>query len=150
MKMKFAVLLFSGLLILSHCVQADEISHNSMISLGRDPEPPTYVENPNGTVAIHWNITYSSTASHVLFTVRNPDDNLVVDETYADSSGVVMEEYLWMVPKGASGGTYRVRIEYHSMEFGHEANAEVTFWVADPAVASDDYTWGMIKQLLHN
>ena len=147
MKSWGSILLLACLTLISFTFENPAADINAVITLGRDPEPPTFVENPGGVVTIDWSIVCSTSPDLVNMFIRDPYENIVIHEIYPGSEGIEMVGYTWTVPEGAEGGIYRIRVEFFSVEFGNEANAEVTFWVSDEMAGSDYPTWGRIKAL---
>ncbi len=99
----------------------------AIISMGRNPEPPECA-GWQDVVDIWWNITYSTTPNYVYYKLTDPNGVTVEDSTYADSSGVSVTRS-WTVPNFPVDGKYWIRVEYWSKQAGHEATAEVSFYV---------------------
>lgn len=123
---------------------------NATISLGRDPEPPSLVDNPGGVVTINWSIACSTSPELVNMYIRDPNDQTLIHEEYFGTDGIEVVDYTWTVPEYSEGGIYRIRVEFYSVEFGNEANGEVTFWVDDEYADTVNPTWGKIKRLFED
>jgi hypothetical protein len=121
---------------------------DATISLGTNPEPPAYVENPGGMVDIFWTIECGTTPEYVYFKLEDPTRTVILDdELYPDATGLDIER-TWTVPNtGLDDGLYWVCVEYWSVELGHEAYAEVSFLVQTPSTDTGEGSWGQIKQL---
>jgi hypothetical protein len=116
------------------------------ITLGIQPEPPSCVENPGGTLYIEWEINYSTTPLEVIYELWDETQTILMEtETYPGSSGVSIQRE-WVVPDGTAPGTYWVRVEFYSVEAGNEANAEVAFLVCE-GTSTLTTSWGEIKSI---
>jgi hypothetical protein len=102
-------------------------TRSATITLGRSPEPPD-CSQPESDVSIWWNITYSTNPQKVIYTLRDPNGATIDSVYYAGATGVVVNTS-WHVPFAAVVGKYWVRVEYWSYQAGHEATAEVSFYV---------------------
>lgn len=122
--------------------RADDV--RAVITLGTDPEPPTCVGNPGGTVQVFWEIQHQTTPDSVTYELRSPSLDLLEQEVYLGSTGLTVARE-WIVPSGSVQGAYWVRVSYYSVEVGNEANAEVVFLVCEPTVPIRDTSWGRIR-----
>jgi len=122
---------------------------DASITLGTVPEPPVYVTNPGGAVTIAWEVEgyQSTTPLRVHYILKDPLHAIVEEQDYAGSTGLIVSRD-WTVPAGAAAGTYQVRIEYYTQQWGLEATAEVLFWVGEPTTPVEKSTWGRIKAWL--
>ena len=131
-------------------VSADEVldGERAIITLGIDPEPPEYVENPGGQLSVFWLVEYSTTPDHVVFSILSSEEPAeeIHREEFEGLEGVEME-LEWTVPEGLENGVYWVRVEYWSVEIDLEAHAEVAFLIDQTASNYDEDTWGQIKGL---
>ena len=100
---------------------------DATITLGRSPEPPDCAQ-PQDDVDIWWDITYSTTPAAVIYTLVDPD-GATIDSTYYPGDTGVSINRQWTVPFDPVIGKYWVRVEFHSNQSGHEATAEVSFYV---------------------
>lgn len=124
-----------GGLLLGTCLLAgsalEALAREATISLGRDPEPPFCVLNPDGTVDINWDIEHETTPNFVYYKLEDPTRTIILeDQNYPGNTGITVNRQ-WTVPNGLSDGKYWVRVEYWSFEASNEANAEVTFYVCN-------------------
>jgi len=99
----------------------------AIITMGRNPEPPECAL-PQDLVTMWWNITYSTTPQYVYYKLTDPNGITVEDSTYAGASGVSINRQ-WLVPNFPVEGKYWIRVEFWSMQAGHESTAEVSFYV---------------------
>ncbi len=107
----------------------DQAPLDATITLGRTPEPPDCA-GPQDIVDIWWDITYSTTPTKVIFTIKDPN-GVTVDSTYYGGATGVSIARQWTVPFSPVIGKYWVRVEFHSQQAGHEATAEVSFYVCE-------------------
>ena len=120
------------------------------ISLGTDPEPPAYVENPGGQLDVHWSVEYSTTPEKVIFFILGPDRDVELHREEFPGLEGIEQERDWTVVEQLNNGDYWTRVEYWSEEIGLEAYAEVAFLLDQTPAALDDGTWGKIKSLFEN
>ncbi len=138
-------------LVLSTTTWAAWADGDAIISLGVDPEPPGYIENPGGTVDIFWTVTASTTPDYVYYKLEDPTQTVILEEeTYPGDTGMDIDRS-WTVPDiGLDDGLYWVTVEYYCVELGLEAQAEVSFLVDTTPTPADQGTWGQIKQLFND
>jgi len=119
----------------------------AIIDLGRDPEPPTCVENPNGGLDITWQIHPMTDPAYVLYEIIDSTRTVILDtEIYPGTTGLAVSR-AWSVPRGTPGGKYWVRVEYWSVQAGNEANSEVAFFICTDLnpTPTQQSSWGRLK-----
>lgn len=102
-------------------------SRDATITAGRSPEPPLCAQ-PTTMVDMWWDITYSTTPDFVYYQLRDPNGVTVEESTYVGTTGVTVSRQ-WEVPVDPELGKYWIRVEFHSVDVGHESTAEVSFYV---------------------
>jgi hypothetical protein len=150
MKSWGSILLLACLTLVCFTFENAPAEINATISLGRVPEPPTFIDNPGGDITINWSIVCSTSPLLVNMFIRDANGQTVIHEEYFGTDGIEVSNYIWTVPPNTSGGIFRIRVEFYSVEFGNEANAEVTFWVDDEFAETELPTWGKIKSLFED
>lgn len=107
---------------------------DAQITLVNAPSPPTALR-PGESELIHWEIVASTTPVSVSYKITNVDTGVLIEsQVYAGASGLMVSRAFtlppgYVLPFGKLFERYRVRIEYHSLQAGNEANAEAIFWV---------------------
>ena len=102
---------------------------SATIRLGRGPQPPSCIQNPDGIEDISWEIQHTTTPLRVEYFLQDPPRTTNLEhQTYPDDTGLIVARS-WTVPPGLPDGKYWIRVEYWSWEAGLESTAEVTFYV---------------------
>ena len=100
-----------------------------IISLERNPSPPYSIPR-GGQEFFTWTVTFESHPVSVTFQINDPNGAQVDWATFPGTTGLVGTR-TYTAPLNPVEGIYWARLRYYSVEAGFEAEAAVTFFVAD-------------------